>query len=129
MDGAESGCTNLDWTLLAGIGAVESAHADERAIGADGAVTPPIVGPPLDGQGLSGDRPRVLDTDDGALDGDGEYDRAIGPMQVLPADWQRWGRDGNGDGVADPHNIFDAALGAATFLCGDGDFGVVRLGC
>ena len=31
------------------------------------------------------------------------------------------GRDGNGDGRADPDNIYDAALGAAVYLCRSGD--------
>ena len=29
----------------------------------------------------------------------------------------RWARDGNGDNVEDPNNVFDAAMTAATYLC------------
>lgn len=39
-------------------------------------------------------------------------------MQFIPSTWEKWGQDGNGDGTADPHNIFDAALAAAAYLCG-----------
>ena len=37
-----------------------------------------------------------------------------------PATWRIWGADGNGDGVADPQNIEDAALAAAGYLCAGG---------
>ena len=83
----------------------------------DGYSTKPIRGLPLDG------RPNVAlirDTDDGALDGDTAYDRAVGPMQFIPSTWKSVGVDGNGDGRRDPNNIFDAAYGAARYLC-DGD--------
>jgi hypothetical protein len=80
----------------------------------NGNVSPPIIGVPLNG--LGGTR-RILDTDDGELDGDTTYDRAVGPMQFIPSSWRIFGRDGNGDRVADPHNIFDAALAAAVHLC------------
>lgn len=59
----------------------------------------------------------VLDSDGGALDGNDEWDRAVGPMQFLPETWSRWAIDGNGDGVSDPHNLYDAAATAARFLC------------
>ena len=41
-------------------------------------------------------------------------------MQFLPTTWARFGADGNGDGVRDPHQIDDAALAAARYLCADG---------
>lgn len=41
-------------------------------------------------------------------------------MQFIPSTWQLVGRDGNGDGTADPFNIDDAALSAATYLCANG---------
>ena len=59
----------------------------------------------------------VLDTDDGRLDGNEQWDRAVGPMQFLPETWARWATDGNNDGVSDPHNLYDAAASAARFLC------------
>lgn len=111
----------IRWTLLAAIGRVESNHS--RFGGAqlrdDGYSTKPIRGIPLDG------RPnvaRILDTDDGALDGDTTFYRAVGPMQFIPSTWREVGQDGNGDGRKDPDNLFDAALGAAVYLCaGDAD--------
>jgi hypothetical protein len=109
----------IRWTLLAAIGRVESNHG--RFGGAmlrdDGYPTKPIRGIPLDG------RPNVAligDTDRGRLDGDTRYDRAVGPMQFIPSTWQSVGVDGNGDGRRDPNNLFDAAYGAARYLC-DGD--------
>jgi hypothetical protein len=114
----DPGC-GIRWTLLAAIGRVESNHG--RFGGAqlrdDGYGTRPIRGIPLDG------RDNVLlirDTDDGELDRDTTYDRAVGPLQFIPSTWGRWGADGNGDGGKDPNNIFDAALGAARYLCAGG---------
>jgi len=59
----------------------------------------------------------VVDSDDGRLDGNDQWDRAVGPMQFLPETWTRYATDGNGDGVADPHNLYDAAASAGRFLC------------
>ena len=38
----------------------------------------------------------------GRLDGDDTWDRAVGPMQFIPSTWAWSGRDGDGDGVAQP---------------------------
>jgi len=116
----DPGC-GIRWTLLAAIGRVESDHG--RFGGArlrdDGYGTRPIRGIPLDG------RPNVAlirDTDRGRLDGDTTYDRAVGPMQFIPSTWQSVGVDADGNGARDPDNIFDAAQGAAVYLCrGDAD--------
>ncbi|MGY4770023.1 lytic murein transglycosylase [Kribbella sp. CWNU-51] len=111
----DPGC-GVPWTLLAAIGRVESNHG--RFGGAqlrdDGSATRRIRGIPLDG------RPNVAlirDSDGGALDGDAVYDRAVGPMQFIPSTWRAVNADGNGDGFADPNNMFDAAQGAAQYLC------------
>jgi hypothetical protein len=105
----------LSWPLLAGIGRVESDHG--RFAGAvlhtDGVSTPHIIGIPLDGHGTA----RILDTDRGRLDGDRVYDRAVGSMQFIPSTWSGYRVDGNGDGVIDPFNIFDAAAASANYLC------------
>ena len=114
------GC-NLGWNTLAAIGLVESEHGTIAggAIGDDGA-TPPIIGVPLDGNGVAA----IADTDGGLIDGDTEWDRAVGPMQFIPESWNLFGRDGNDDGEKDPHQIDDAALGAAVHLCDSaGDLG------
>ncbi len=116
---AEEPTCGIRWTLLAAIGRVESNHG--RFGGAmlrdDGYSTRPIRGIPLDG------RPNVAlirDTDGGALDGDTAYDRAVGPMQFIPSTWRSVGVDADGDGRRDPDNIFDAAYGAARYLCAGG---------
>ncbi len=113
----QPGC-GLGWNTLAAIGHVESGHGsiNGSVLGADGRVTPRIVGVPLDGvQFLA-----VPDTDGGALDGDAVWDRAVGPMQFLPSTWAEFGRDGNGDGRAEIDQIDDAALAAASLLCSSG---------
>ncbi|MEU9230270.1 hypothetical protein AB0D40_38800 [Streptomyces massasporeus] len=103
----------LRWPVLAGIGQVESGQARGGALGADGDTVEPIVGPALDGDGFGA----VADTDDGRLDGDTRWDRAVGPMQFIPGTWAVWGTDGNDDGKASPHNMYDAALSAGRYLC------------
>jgi membrane-bound lytic murein transglycosylase B len=65
---------------------------------ASGEATGVITGPPLDG-GLG---------------------HAMGPMQFIADTWNRWASDGDGNGVADINNVFDAAYTAARYLCADG---------
>jgi hypothetical protein len=108
------GC-RLRWQVLAGIGKVESNNAGGRTVAANGDVSPPIVGIALDG---SRGTMAIADSDGGAWDGDTTWDRAVGPMQFIPSSWRAYGADGNGDGALDPHNVVDAALGAAAHLCG-----------
>ncbi|HMJ77433.1 MAG TPA: D-alanyl-D-alanine carboxypeptidase family protein [Iamia sp.] len=103
------------WQILAGIARVESNHAAGRTIADDGTVTPAILGPTLDG---SGGTASIADTDDGALDGDQQWDRAVGPFQFIPTSWTAYGTDGNEDGRTDPSNLYDASLGAVDHLCG-----------
>ncbi|HKT04610.1 MAG TPA: lytic murein transglycosylase, partial [Rugosimonospora sp.] len=107
---------HLSWTILAGIGEVESNHgtANGAVLQPDGKVLPPIIGPALDGQG---GRKLIHDTDGGLLDGDRVYDHAVGPMQFLPSTWQLYKTDADGDGVQDPNDINDAAMAAADYLC------------
>ena len=38
-------------------------------------------------------------------------------MQFIPGTWALYNDDGNGDGVIDPHNLYDAARSAASYLC------------
>ncbi|MEU9168896.1 lytic murein transglycosylase [Streptomyces sp. NPDC048420] len=109
------GC-RLRWQLLAAIGQVESGQARGGRVTADGTTVAPILGPRLDGGAFA----VVRDTDGGAYDEDPAYDRAVGPMQFIPSTWSRWGTDGNGDGRADPGNVFDAALAAGRYLCAGG---------
>ncbi|MFJ8532792.1 lytic transglycosylase domain-containing protein [Streptomyces sp. NPDC093591] len=109
------GC-RLRWQLLAAIGQVESGQARGGRVTSDGTTVAPILGPRLDGVAFA----LIRDTDGGAHDGDTAYDRAVGPMQFIPSTWARWGADGNGDGHADPNNVFDAALAAGRYLCAGG---------
>jgi membrane-bound lytic murein transglycosylase B len=118
MRGEAPGC-RLSWATLAGIGRIETDHgrfAGAR-LGPDGRPSRPIVGRRLDGSPGVRDIP---DTDGGRLDGDSSHDRAVGPMQFLPATWARWASDGDGDQVADPHDLDDAALAAGRYLCRGG---------
>jgi membrane-bound lytic murein transglycosylase B len=107
----------VDWTVLAGIAQVESRHGridGDHDLDVDGNVAPPIRGRALDG---TGGTQTIRDTDDGVLDGDATWDRAMGPLQFIPTTWSELGRDGNGDGEADPDNLYDAALTAVAHLC------------
>jgi membrane-bound lytic murein transglycosylase B len=117
--GYAPGC-RLSWTVLAGIGRIESNHGlfggAATRFSAAGAVSPRITGPPLDGRGVAA----IPDSDGGRWDGDTVWDRAVGPMQFIPTTWRSLGRDGNGDRVADPNNLFDAAVSAAGYLCLNG---------
>lgn len=108
------GC-GLDWHLLSGIGAVETGHGTFAGSSLDGqgVASPPIRGPQLNGERFA----LVLDTDGGALDGDPDYDRAVGPMQFIPASWRTY-RPGP---TADPQNIRDAAKAAGALLCSVAD--------
>lgn len=113
-------CRGMRWPVLAGIAKVESNHAMGRNIAADGDIRPRIYGVLLNGSGAGGNTTVVPDTDRGTWDGTDQGERAVGPFQFLPSTWASVGRDANGDQAADPHNADDAALGAATYLCGTG---------
>ena len=105
----------LSWNTLAAVGFAESRHGshDGSSLGADGTVAPGIFGVPLAG----GDTELVPDSDGGAIDGDAAFDRAVGPMQLIPQTWRNWHVDGGADGVEDPQNIDDATLATANYLC------------
>jgi hypothetical protein len=112
MESTDPGC-HLAWPVLAGIGKVESGHARGGALDANGRTLSPILGPVLSG----GPYAAIRDTDGGRWDGDTVWDRAVGPMQFIPSSWRAHAVDGNGDGIADPSNIYDASLAAAGYLC------------
>lgn len=102
----------ISWNLLAGIGRIESGHAGGGATDARGTAVRPIFGPTLDGT-LPGNEVVVQSVASGRV----SYARAMGPMQFLPGTWARYASDGDGDGVADPQNLYDATLAAARYLC------------
>jgi hypothetical protein len=93
MTEAKPSC-GLSWPLLAAIGRVESDHgrADGARLGEDGVSRPTRGGP-----------------------------EGVGPMRFFPAVWQVVAVDGDGDGERSPHDIDDAALAAAVYLCASGD--------
>ncbi len=108
----------IGWPILAALGRVETNHGQlgGSVLFANGTSTHHIIGIALDGTGLA----YVGDTDSGRLDGDRVFDHAIGPMQFLPATWAAFQSDGDADLIADPFNIYDAALTAARYLCAAG---------
>ena len=134
----DPGC-GIHWSQLAGIGRIESLHGyfGDSTLDINGQTTDPIRGLALDGRVLSGGGSNVpdatgrtqttstvsrlaliRDTDNGVLDGDTEFDRAVGPMQFIPTTWRLYDdSDGNGDATVDPQNVYDATLAAARYLC------------
>ncbi len=138
--GSEDPGCGIHWSQLAGIGRIESFHGyfGSSTLDANGQTSRNIVGLALDGRVLSGGGSSdalpdatgrteensgvvrlalIRDSDNGVLDGDRTYDRAVGPMQFIPSTWRLYGADGDGDGDADPQNIYDASLAAARYLC------------
>lgn len=110
----------ITWNTLAGLGYVETVHGTYDGVNYgvsklddNGYAVPPILGPQLNG----GQFATVEDTDNGEMDGDSEFDRAMGPLQFIPESWQRYGVDANGDGQSSPQNIDDAAASAVRLLC------------
>jgi hypothetical protein len=117
------GC-HLSWGVLAAIGQVESDQgrfAGAKVL-ADGTTFPTIVGMQLDGTGKVA---KISDSDNGRLDGDTVWDRAVGPLQFLPGTWATAGADGDANGSRNPNDFDDAALATAQYLCaGGGDMRV-----
>ncbi|MGY6651350.1 C40 family peptidase [Amycolatopsis sp. TRM77291] len=113
IGGIRPACAGMRWSILAGIAEVESRHASGRTIAPNGDISPPILGPALDGSGVGGNRTPIRNPD-------GTFARAVGPFQFLTTTWAGVEQDGNDDGARNPHNAFDAALGAAAYLCGTG---------
>ena len=103
---------DLDWSVLAAIGQIESDH------GRSGGAT-------LQPDGTSSRLIRGVvvgrDTDAGQLDGNKTADRAVGPMQFLPSTWLTAKVDGDSDAVRSPDDLDDASLAAAVYLCAWGD--------
>lgn len=107
----------LGWSTLAGVGWVETHHGSigDRALDRHGMSSSEIYGPALDGsEGVAAIR---ASESGAAWHGDHDWEHAVGPMQFLPSTWETWGVDGDGDGDADPHDIDDAAMAAAAYLC------------
>ncbi|MCY0611528.1 hypothetical protein OVV29_39035, partial [Klebsiella pneumoniae] len=69
----------MSWNLLAGIGRIESMHANAGATDARGTAIQPISGPTLDGT-LPGNEIIIQSSVGNRV----TYARAMGPMQFLP---------------------------------------------
>jgi hypothetical protein len=108
------GCS-VPWWVLAGVGKVEWTNGQGRTVDATGEVSPPVLGPLLDG--TNGTQAIALP--------DGSLAQALGPMQVTPDNWKALGIRASADGqLPDPQNLGDASLTAALMLCraaGGGD--------
>ncbi len=106
----------VEWWGLAGISRVEGRHGTYggTTLMPNGDTDKRIIGIQLNGTNSTA---VIGDTDDGTLDGDPSYDRAVGPMQFIPQTWRRFEADGNEDGTTSPFNLYDATLAAATYLC------------
>jgi hypothetical protein len=99
----------LPWSLLAGIGWIESRH------------TPDAIGPPLNGgPGIRAIPATPYGT---SLHGDPRWERAVGMMQFLPSTFRIFRDRGIAD---DPRNPGDAALAAAAYLVDSGAPGDIR---
>jgi membrane-bound lytic murein transglycosylase B len=105
----------VTWNTLAGIGWVESHHGELFGdhINEDGFMSAPIFGQPLVGEGTM----NIPDFDDGNFDGSAEFDRAVGPMQIIPQTWAAWNVDANGDGDPNGQQIDDSVVSSANYLC------------
>ena len=115
---ADASC-KLPWNLVAALGRVESNHgrSNGNALSADGLAEPGIYGAPLNGNGVA----KISDTDNGSLDKDTVWDRAVGPMQFIPGTWANVGVDSDNDGKKNPQDIDDAATAAGIYLCAGSD--------
>jgi len=107
---------HLSLSLLAAIGQVESGNLAGQRIDAQHRVVPGVLGPVLNGSEYAA----IPDTDNGRWDGHRTWDRALGPLQLLPASWRVAGMDADGDGRRDPQNVYDAAGAAMVYLCDGG---------
>jgi hypothetical protein len=116
-------CPGLRWALLAAIGKVETDHGrhGHATISTDGRVTPPILGPMLDGSDAGGNTtPLLVGRFAGRWGLGTAWQQALGPMQFLPGTFEAWAVDADGDGTLDPHDFDDAVATAANYLCGPG---------
>jgi len=120
LSSEQPGC-KLGWTTLAGLGYVESLHGTigGRSLLDNGHASSPILGPALDGRGPVAAIPASPTS--AQWHGDLQWDHAVGPLQFIPSTWVTWQSDGDGDGVADPNDLDDAAYASGRYLCASGN--------
>ena len=86
----------------------------------------PIYQAASDRYGLGPQGPAILaainqiETNFGELNRVTSYAGAIGWMQFMPATWEAYGVDADGDGIADPYDPEDAIFAAANYLSASG---------
>ena len=107
---------HLTVSVLAAIGQVESGNLVGHDINSAHRVVPTMLGPVLDGTKYRA----ISDTDGGHWDGNTTWDRALGPMQFIPASWRVAAIDLDEDGIRDPQDVFDATGAAMVYLCAGG---------
>ena len=107
----------ISWADMAALGRIESGQAQHgmTRLAANGDTYPPILGPPLDGSGGNAALPQPPNLP--YYDGPGPWEQAVGPMQFIPTSWATSGLVGGSNSTPDPNNVFDAAMGAANYLC------------
>ena len=117
---ADGSTCSVDSHLVAAVARAASNHGDidGHSFDDEANIVPPLFG--QSGDGSLANLAVLPDTDGGVIDGDSQWDRPVGPFQLLPSSWLRYGFDANNDGVADPQNLWDAAGSAANFLCAMG---------
>jgi hypothetical protein len=100
IDAADKRC-GVDWQLVAAIGRVESDHGryGGSTLGRDGVSRPGIFGVALDGTDGTAE---ISDTDAGRFDRDTVFDRAVGPMQFIPATFRPASRHRSKRGPGSP---------------------------
>jgi cell wall-associated NlpC family hydrolase len=111
---AAPSCTGLPWQIVAAIGEIESRHGEGRIDPTTGDTNPHIIGIALDGTHSAAVR---VPPGGSPWHDDPIWDHAVGPMQFITSTWARWGIDANHDGVASPHNAYDAIATAGRYLC------------
>ena len=108
----------MHWTLIAGIGRVESTHAyDGKDADDNGNLLKPVLG--LSSTAASAARPSSA-TPTAARSTATPSTTAPSAHAVPPETWNQYAGDGNGDGIADPQNLFDSALTTGKYLCDGG---------
>ena len=97
------GC-GVSWNWLPGIGRIESGHAGGGAPSSSRHRDQPDPSPARPDGTLPGNEVIVQQSV-----GSRRHLRLVmGPMQFLPGTWARYASDGDGDGIADPQNLFDS---------------------